>query len=85
MPLYDFICTSCEHAFEEVRGSDEASPACPACNSVATERCMSAPGIKRNAPPFKLGPVRPMSPVRNAGPCGGGGCTGAAGGAAGSK
>lgn len=76
MPLYDFMCTSCEHTFEEVCGTEGAPPPCPVCNSSATERCVSAPGIKRHAAPFKMGPVRPMPPVRGAGPCGGGGCGG---------
>lgn len=76
MPLYDFMCTSCDHAFEEFSTPDAASPLCPLCESSATMRCLSAPGIKRNAAPFQIGPVRPMAPTRNAGPCGGGGCGG---------
>lgn len=76
MPLYDFVCTRCEHEFEDVTAPDAASPACPACESTETERQLAAPGIKRNAPPFNIGPKRPMAPVRNAGPCAGGGCGG---------
>lgn len=76
MPLYDFVCTRCHHAFEEVTTPNDAAPACPACESSDTERCLSAPGIKRNAPPFKVGPKMPVAPVRNSGPCGGGGCGG---------
>lgn len=45
MPMFDFVCTSCQHAFETlVRGS--AVPACPACASTALEKQMALPAIK---------------------------------------
>jgi len=45
MPMFDFVCTSCQHAFEAlVRGS--AQPACPACGSTAIEKQLSLPAIK---------------------------------------
>lgn len=45
MPMFDFVCTSCQHAFETlVRGS--AVPACPACGSVTLERQLALPAIK---------------------------------------
>lgn len=45
MPIFDFICTSCQHPFETlVRGSQE--PACPACGSTALEKQMTLPAIK---------------------------------------
>lgn len=73
MPLYDFTCTHCGTDFEDVCGTDENAPACPSCGNAETQRRLSAPGIKRNAAPFKVGPKRPMSPARNS-PCGGTGC-----------
>jgi putative FmdB family regulatory protein len=37
MPIFDFQCRKCGHRFEElVRG--DATPECPKCRSVATER-----------------------------------------------
>lgn len=45
MPLYEFSCRKCGHGFEELMSMGEvrdASPACPACGSRATERGLSA-------------------------------------------
>ncbi|MBL0172889.1 MAG: zinc ribbon domain-containing protein [Gemmatimonadaceae bacterium] len=45
MPIFDFVCSDCQHPFEAlVRGS--AAPACPACGSVALEKQMSLPSVK---------------------------------------
>ncbi|WP_353269294.1 zinc ribbon domain-containing protein [Gemmatimonas sp.] len=45
MPIFDFVCTSCQHSFETlVRGS--AVPTCPACNSTALEKQLTLPAIK---------------------------------------
>lgn len=74
MPLYDFSCTACQNDFEEVCAPDDSAPACPSCGSNETQRRLSAPGIKRNAAPFKIGPKRPMGPTHNS-PCGGAGCS----------
>ena len=41
MPIYEFICTDCEHLFEElVFGSCEGLE-CPECGSDKLERAMS--------------------------------------------
>ena len=42
MPMYDFECTKCGHAFETVIPSDAPAPPCPECNA-ATDRLMGAP------------------------------------------
>jgi putative FmdB family regulatory protein len=48
MPLFDFTCTACQHAFEAlVRGS--SVPACPACGSTALERQVALPAIKTSS------------------------------------
>lgn len=45
MPIFDFVCTSCQHAFEAlVRGS--ATAACPQCGSVLLEKQLSLPSVK---------------------------------------
>ena len=45
MPLFDFVCKSCQHQFEAlVRGSQ--TPACPECGSTALERLLSIPYAK---------------------------------------
>jgi putative FmdB family regulatory protein len=54
MPMYDFECTQCGHAFETVTPSDALPPPCPECQA-ATERLMGAPL-------FGSGKVGDMSP-----------------------
>jgi putative FmdB family regulatory protein len=45
MPIFDFVCTACAHAFEAlVRGN--ALPACPACGATTLTRQMALPAIK---------------------------------------
>ena len=48
MPMFDFVCTSCQHGFEAlVRGS--TAPVCPACGSAALERQVALPSIKTSS------------------------------------
>ena len=48
MPIFDFICTDCQHHFEVlVRGS--AVPVCPSCSSAAIEKQMTLPAIKTSS------------------------------------
>lgn len=46
MPLYEFRCSSCGHAFEELVGPhvgvEEAAVACPQCRAEGPERLVSA-------------------------------------------
>jgi putative FmdB family regulatory protein len=42
MPLYEYKCCGCGHAFEVlVRPSDTDAPACPSCQSQDLERLLS--------------------------------------------
>lgn len=42
MPIYDYICSECEHTFEFlVRAS--ASPSCPECGNEKVEKLVSKP------------------------------------------
>ena len=60
MPIFEYICQECEHAFEAlVLGKDKA--ACPKCQS------------KKLAPQLSVFAVSAKSeaaPARSAGPCG---------------
>lgn len=48
MPLYEYRCRACSHAFETlVRGGDQ--PACPACHSSDLERLLSSFGVSSEA------------------------------------
>ncbi|MEZ4673593.1 MAG: zinc ribbon domain-containing protein [Caldilineaceae bacterium] len=46
MPIYEFVCESCGHEFEQiVPFSATAMPSCPACQSKQVHRQMSRPAI----------------------------------------
>lgn len=46
MPIYEFVCQSCNNEFEKIQSfSDPSVPACPNCNSVNVERQMGRPAI----------------------------------------
>lgn len=40
MPIYDYQCQACGHAFETLVRSG-ATPACPQCGSTALAKCVS--------------------------------------------
>ena len=40
MPLYEFVCRACGHAFEELVSGREV-PACPECSAGEAERQLS--------------------------------------------
>ena len=42
MPLYEYVCQECHHAFEELVFGGE-SVACPTCRSARLERLLSTP------------------------------------------
>ncbi len=76
MPMYDFLCQSCQKNFEELTSSQETPP-CPHCKSENVVREISAPSpLKTGAFPYKAGPVHPMMQRSGAGcgaVCGSGG------------
>jgi putative FmdB family regulatory protein len=45
VPIYEFVCESCDHAFEELVGShvglDAADVVCPECGSAQVKRQLS--------------------------------------------
>lgn len=42
MPIYDFQCSACGHAFEELVRLGE-TPNCPACGAESPRKLLSAP------------------------------------------
>ncbi len=42
MPIYEFRCRKCSHAFEELVAAGERSVPCPACGSARVARQVSA-------------------------------------------
>lgn len=64
MPLYEFTCAKCGHAFEELLTASELAagpPRCPACRSKKVSRGFSS---------FATGAAGPAGSA----PIGGGGC-----------
>jgi putative FmdB family regulatory protein len=46
MPIYEFVCESCGHEFEQILAfSATKVPSCPACQSEQVHRQMSRPAI----------------------------------------
>lgn len=52
MPMFDFHCTQCQHAFEQLVRSS-TTPTCPQCGSTAVEKTVS-----RIAPAGKIEAIR---------------------------
>lgn len=47
MPIYEYICTECEHDHEALQKmSDEPLVDCPACSEPALKKKISAPGFR---------------------------------------
>ncbi|KMQ51423.1 hypothetical protein CHISP_1670 [Chitinispirillum alkaliphilum] len=45
MPIFEYRCTECNHTYEElITGDLNQKVPCPACNSIATDKLMSAIG-----------------------------------------
>lgn len=67
MPIYEFICNSCDHEFEAIVSStDTTSVVCDSCQSNDVKKIMSASSIKLGGSAAPLGPAP-------AGGCGGSG------------
>jgi putative FmdB family regulatory protein len=41
MPIYEYVCMSCESHFEELVRYDDASPACPDCGETKVQKQFS--------------------------------------------
>lgn len=56
MPLYEYVCHECDHAFEAlVFGPDDETP-CPECESRKVEKQLSTPARPRTeATPLPMG------------------------------
>jgi putative FmdB family regulatory protein len=67
MPIYEYTCTACNHAFELIQKvSDEASTHCDECGKDTAIRLVSAPGFQLKGTgwyvtDFKNKPTAPAS------------------------
>jgi len=47
MPIYEYVCTECEHAHEALQKmSDAPLKECPACGKLALKKLISAAGFR---------------------------------------
>lgn len=69
MPLYDYVCRHCEHAFEMLVYEGEKVE-CPHCQSRQVERQLSLPGL----PQVKAGAMPGPCGDPSLPPCGAPGC-----------
>lgn len=76
MPIYEYVCMTCESHFEELVRYDDAGLACPDCGSAKLTRLLSAfvahgtvgqPGLGESPTPVGRG-------FSGGGGCCGGGC-----------
>ena len=54
MPIYEYVCMSCESHFEELVRHDE-SPKCPDCGTVKVQRQLSVFAASKAKPTVKTG------------------------------
>jgi putative FmdB family regulatory protein len=65
MPIYEYVCMSCESHFEELVRHDESAK-CPDCGTTKVQRQLSV---------FAASKAKPATPVKTGGgPSFGGGC-----------
>ena len=47
MPIYEYVCTDCDHTFETLQKmSDAPLTVCPACDKPQLKKKISAPGFR---------------------------------------
>ncbi len=57
MPLYEYQCETCDHAFERlVLSKRDESPDCPECGAKKTKRLMSCASIMSSSGGGSCGP-----------------------------
>lgn len=50
MPLYEFICTDCNHQFEELKSSNNPElPTCPKCEQSNIKKLVSASSLGKTS------------------------------------
>ena len=66
MPVYEYVCKSCQHEFEELVFSSTL-PSCPKCESEKLDKRVSTFGVGQ---PDPGGAPPSMGPAMGPGPCG---------------
>ena len=65
MPMYEYACQECNHAFEALVLNGDEPDECPECHGARLERLLSVP-----AKPRAAAPSLPMSCNSSGPPCG---------------
>jgi putative FmdB family regulatory protein len=74
MPLYEYVCTDCDHQFEElVSASGTTTVACPGCSSTTVDKLLSRFQRTRVGGDMPS-PSPTVGAAPRAGGCCGGGC-----------
>ncbi|WP_435018065.1 FmdB family zinc ribbon protein [Tundrisphaera sp. TA3] len=74
MPMYEYRCEPCDHAFETLVRSSSDTPRCPRCRGTELAKQFSVPAAARaNAGQGASLPVCQPAAAPSFG-CGGGGC-----------
>jgi putative FmdB family regulatory protein len=62
MPIYEYVCRKCDHQFEALLATSQASAECPECKGEDLEKLLSV---------FSVAGEKQARPARlTAGPCG---------------
>ena len=71
MPLFEYLCEKCSHAFEVLTSASAAPPRCPACSAKKTTRQLSTfSPLAATAPQAPCGAASTCgSSCRSAGTC----------------
>jgi putative FmdB family regulatory protein len=72
VPIYEYRCAECEHAFEELAPIGAPAPACPSCGAERSERLLSSSVAAPRRERFDFRSV----PFSSPGGCCGGACAG---------
>lgn len=64
MPIYEYICNTCEHKFEQltISSNDNKEPTCPECASTDVKKIISAPSLSINLASDPAQGCNPKSP-----------------------
>jgi putative FmdB family regulatory protein len=81
MPMYEFRCEPCDHAFETLVRSSSDTPHCPKCKGIDLQKQFSVPAAARATAGAGVGGSLPMTQPQGGGGCGAPWCgTGGCGG-----
>ena len=69
MPIYEYVCETCNLEFEHLQRADE-KPVCPSCGTKRLAKKFSVPAAHTGA----SDPARDAGMCNPTGGCGGGGC-----------